>query len=56
MFGGPLYEAQQPDLENQTATDPIDEYEHIPHAGHDHHNSDHFERRGMLNFTCNIPI
>lgn len=54
MFGGPLYEAQQPDLENQTATEPIDYYEHSPHAGHDHHNSHHFERRGMLSFTCNI--
>ncbi|XP_067242268.1 multimerin-2a isoform X1 [Chanodichthys erythropterus] len=45
MFGGPLYEAQQPDLENQTATEPIDDYEHSPHAGHDQHNSHHFERR-----------
>ncbi|XP_048060677.1 multimerin-2a isoform X4 [Megalobrama amblycephala] len=45
MFGAPLYEAQQPDLENQTATEPIDDYEHSTHAGHDHHNSHHFERR-----------
>ncbi|TRY90542.1 hypothetical protein DNTS_002664 [Danionella cerebrum] len=42
MFGGPLYEAQQPDAENQTSPS-IEDYEHIPHAGHPHH---HFERRG----------
>ncbi|XP_051772119.1 multimerin-2a isoform X2 [Ctenopharyngodon idella] len=45
MFGGPQYEAQQPDLENQTATEPVDDYDHSPHAGRDHHNSHHFERR-----------
>lgn len=51
MFGGPFYETQQPDVENQTAAEPTDDYEHSRHAGHDH-----FERRGcMLNFICNIP-
>ncbi len=50
MFGGPLYEAQQPDVENQTAAEVTDDYEHSRHAGHDH-----FERRGMLNIICNIP-
>lgn len=53
MFGGPLYEAQQQtDGENQTAEEPVDDYEHSRHAGHDHRN--HFERRGTLNFLCNI--
>ncbi len=47
MFGGPLYEAQQPDVENQTAAEVTDDYEHSRHAGHDH-----FERRGMLNVKC----
>lgn len=55
MFGGPLYEAQQPDVENQTATEPIDDYEPSPHSDHEHQNSHHFERRGTLNFTSNIP-
>ncbi|XP_051504051.1 multimerin-2a isoform X2 [Myxocyprinus asiaticus] len=42
MFGSPLYKAQQPDVENQTAMEPSDDYEqHSPHAGHEHrHNQD----------------
>ncbi|XP_043111341.1 multimerin-2a [Puntigrus tetrazona] len=38
MFGGPLYEAQQPDVENQIAPEPTDDYEHVMsrHAGHNH--------------------
>ncbi|KAK2896657.1 hypothetical protein QQF64_005808 [Cirrhinus molitorella] len=44
MFGGPQYEAQQPDGENQTAAEPIDNYEDSRHAGHEHHNN-HQERR-----------
>lgn len=55
MFGGPFYETQQPDVENQTAAEPIDDYEHSPQSVHDQQNNQHFERRGMLNFICNIP-
>ncbi|XP_026080420.1 multimerin-2a [Carassius auratus] len=36
MFGGQPYEAQQPDVENQTAAEPTDDYEHGRHASNDH--------------------
>ncbi|XP_073690105.1 multimerin-2a [Garra rufa] len=55
MFGGPLDEAQQPDGENQTAAEPIDDYEHSRHAGHDHHNNQHFERRDPYAVNEGVP-
>ncbi|XP_051945333.1 multimerin-2-like isoform X2 [Xyrauchen texanus] len=45
MFGSPLYEAHQPDVENKTAMEPSNDYEqHSPNAGHDHHHSQDFDR------------
>ncbi|XP_065152944.1 multimerin-2a [Paramisgurnus dabryanus] len=44
MFGGPLYEAQQPDVENQTVGESSDATEHSSHPDHEHHSQD-FERR-----------
>ncbi|XP_067278648.1 multimerin-2a [Pseudorasbora parva] len=54
MFGAPVYEAQQPDVENQTATESVDDYEHAP-AGHGHHNSHHFERRDPYAVNEGVP-
>ncbi|XP_051507045.1 multimerin-2-like isoform X2 [Myxocyprinus asiaticus] len=46
MFGSPLYEAHQPDVENQTAMEPSNDYEqHSPNAGHDHRHNQDFDRR-----------
>ncbi|XP_016313155.1 multimerin-2-like [Sinocyclocheilus anshuiensis] len=50
MFGGPPYEAHQPDVENQTAAEPTDDYEHSRHAGHDH-----FERRDPYAVNEGVP-
>lgn len=54
MFGGLMYEAQQPDVENQTAPS-IEDYEHIPLAGQDHHNKHHFERRDPYAVNEGVP-
>ncbi|XP_016412325.1 multimerin-2-like isoform X4 [Sinocyclocheilus rhinocerous] len=55
MFGGPLYETQQPDVENQTAAEPIDDYEHSPHSVRDRHDNQHFERRDPHAVNEGVP-
>ncbi|XP_039528894.1 multimerin-2a isoform X2 [Pimephales promelas] len=54
-FGGPLYEAQLPDVENQTATESINDYEPSPHSDHEHQNSHHFERRDPYAVNEGVP-
>uniref|UniRef100_A0A9J8BJ64 Multimerin 2a n=1 Tax=Cyprinus carpio carpio TaxID=630221 RepID=A0A9J8BJ64_CYPCA len=55
MFGGPFYETQQPDVENQTAAEPIDDYEHSPQSVHDQQNNQHFERRDPHAVNESVP-
>ncbi|XP_052469144.1 multimerin-2-like [Carassius gibelio] len=55
MFGGPLYETQQSDVENQTAAEPIDYYEHSHHSVRERRNNQHFERRDPHAVNEGVP-
>ncbi|XP_030626793.1 multimerin-2a [Chanos chanos] len=51
VSSGELYEARQPEPENDTATETRDYYEHSDHSGHDHqqnHDSERADTVGIL--------